>query len=81
MTLVPLYGFLEGDTVGLLILVHDHETVQDFALRLRAAASVRVAPRPRMDVFHKGRLLQPDSTIAQAGLTALERVDAVFKES
>ena len=42
--LVPLYGFLAGDTLGLLVLVHSEDRVGAIADRLQMAASVRVAP-------------------------------------
>lgn len=77
--LVPLYGFLRGDTIGLLILVHDDETVGALADRLREAASVRVRPRPVAAVVHAGRALDPGWTIAEAGLTPLERVDVILE--
>jgi hypothetical protein len=75
--LVPLYGFLRGDTIGLIVLVHDHETVADAARRLQEAAAVRVAPAREVCVQHNGRVLDPRSTIAEAGLEALERVDVI----
>ena len=75
--LVPLYGFLRGDTVGLLVLVHDTDTVADIAAKLQQAAAVRVAPRERVDVYFRGRLLPPNLSVSQAGLEALERVDVV----
>lgn len=79
--LVPLYGFLRGDTIGLLVLVHDHETVRDVATRLQEAAAVRVAPRTGLQVYHRGKLLDRDSTVARAGLEALERVDVIPTEA
>jgi hypothetical protein len=75
--LVPLYGFLEGDTIGLVVLIHDHETVGEAGKRLQQAASVRVAPTARAGVFHNGKRLDADWTIGRAGLTALERIDVV----
>ncbi len=75
--LVPLYGFLKGDTIGLLVLIHDDETVRTIAERLQQAAAVRVAPKPRAHVYFRGERLDPDLTVAQAGLEALERVDVV----
>ncbi len=79
--LVPLYGFLRGDSMGLLVLVHDEDRVSDVADKLQRAASVRVAPRPTANVYHRGRLLPPALTIAQAGLSALDRVDVVPEET
>jgi hypothetical protein len=75
--LVPLYGFLRGDSMGLLLLVHDHDTLRDVAHKLERAACVRVAPSARATVYHQGRLLRDDLTVAQAGLAPLDRVDVV----
>jgi hypothetical protein len=41
--LVPLYGFLRGDTIGLLVLVHETDTVREIGRKLQEAAAVRVA--------------------------------------
>jgi hypothetical protein len=75
--LVPLYGFLRGDTIGLVVLVHDDDKVRDLAACLQEAASVRVAPAPSARVYFGGKLLEPTLTIAESGLTALDRVDVV----
>ena len=75
--LVPLYGFLRGDTIGLLVLVHDTDTVAEIARKLQQAAAVRLPPRPGGSVYHEGRKLDPALTVAQAGLSALERVDVI----
>jgi hypothetical protein len=79
--LVPLYGFLAGDTIGLLVLVHADESVQDFADRLIEAASVRVRPPRGVEIVHDGAALDPRLTIEEAGLTALERVDVIPREA
>ena len=74
---MPLYGFLKGDSIGLLVLVHDTDTVAEIARKLQQAAAVRVLPSPRARVYHQGRVLAPELTVAGAGLSALERVDVV----
>jgi Toluene-4-monooxygenase system protein B (TmoB) len=76
---IPLYGFLEGDTVGLLVLAEESETVLELARRLQDAASIRVARREKIDVVHDGRRIEPDLTVAQAGLQALDRFDVVWR--
>jgi len=78
--LVPLYGFLKGDSIGLLVLVQETDTVREIGRTLQEAAAVRVTPRPSADVYFQGRLLDPALTVAAAGLGALERVDVVPKE-
>jgi toluene-4-monooxygenase system protein B len=75
--LVPLYGFLEGDVLGLMVLVHDDEPVGEIAARLMQAASVRLPPKTEAVVYAKGRALDPTLTVARAGLRALDRVDVV----
>ena len=77
--LVPLYGFLAGDTLGVLVLVHHDEHVRDIAAQLQQAASMRVEPRPGARVYARGKLLDPNDTVAGAGLTALDRIDVVFE--
>jgi len=74
---IPLYGFVAGDALGVVVLMQDHETVADLALRLQHAAAVRVAPRPRVSVVAHGVTLDRDATIKGAGLVALDRVDVV----
>ena len=75
--LVPLYGFLAGDTLGLVLLVHDDDRVHVIAEQLQLAASVRVAPRAQAQVYFRGQRLDPQLTVSKAGLAALDRVDVV----
>ena len=75
--LVPLYGFVEGDTLGLLVLVRSTDTVAALAASLQQAAEMRVAPFADFAVRHRERRLEPRLTIAAAGLTALDRVELV----
>jgi Toluene-4-monooxygenase system protein B (TmoB) len=78
--LVPLIGFLRGDTIGLVVLVHDHQTVAELAWVVQQAASVRVAPRHSASVFRGDVKLDPDATVAGAGLSALDRIDVVQEQ-
>jgi hypothetical protein len=73
--LVPLYGFLEGDTIGLLVLAHDDMTMAELASRLCEMARLRVAPAGPAEVHRAGVALDPAKTVAEAGFTALDRVD------
>ena len=79
--LIPLYGFLRGDTIGLVVLVHDGQTMAEVAACLQEAASVRVAPAPTARVYVRGRPLEPSVTVAEAGLRPLDRVDVVQEAS
>lgn len=75
--LVPLHGFLQGDSVGLLLLVQDTDTLAHVARTMIDAAAVRVAPAPHARVFRAGVELALTETVASAGLVALERIDLV----
>jgi Toluene-4-monooxygenase system protein B (TmoB) len=74
---IPLYGFLQGDTVGLLILADEDETLQSLAQKLQDAASLRVAGKDRVQVMYSDRAMDPAITIAQAGFQALDRFDVI----
>jgi hypothetical protein len=78
---VPLHGFLQGDTVGLLLLVHDTDTIAHVARTLIEAAAVRVAPAEHVRLYHDGAELAPSETVQSAGLVALERVDVVPEDA
>ena len=76
---IPLYGFLEGDTVGLLMLAQEGETVLDLARKLQEAASLRVAHNDKIDLVYNGKAIDPGLTVAQAGLQALDRFDVISR--
>ena len=72
---IPLYGFLQGDTVGLLILADDGDTLEALARKLQDAASLRVAATDAVRVVYNDKTMDPTMTVAQAGLEALDRFD------
>jgi hypothetical protein len=74
---IPLYGFLQGDTVGLLILAEEAETLQALARKLQDAASLRVAGRDHVQVVFNDKTMDPTMTVAEAGLQALDRFDVI----
>jgi hypothetical protein len=72
---IPLYGFLEGDTLGLLILAEPEMTLDELSQRLRSAARVRCDPSGEWCVTLDGVALDSNLTVAQANLTPLQRFD------
>lgn len=74
---VPLYGFMQGDTVGLLILAEEADTIQTLARKLQDAARIRVASKAHVRVVHNDKAIDPALTIEQAGLQALDRFDVI----
>ena len=78
--LVPVYGFLSGDSLGLVVLVHENDAVEVVGQRLQQAANVRVASARRFEVHHGGRVVDLRRTVAEAGIAPLDRVDVVLKD-
>jgi hypothetical protein len=74
---IPLYGFLQGDTIGLVILAEEDDTLQGLAQKLQVAASLRVAYRDQVQVVYNDHTMDPAMTVAQAGLQPLDRFDVV----
>lgn len=73
--LVPLYGFAEGDTMGVMVLAHEGWTIAEVVARLRGSVSLRVDTGGDWELRVGDRALPADATVAGAGLCALDRVD------
>lgn len=78
--MIPVYGFVAGDSLGVLVLIGEDDTIAELALRLQQAVQVRVALRVPARVVARGKPLEPDATVKAAGLAALDRVDLVPEE-
>ena len=72
---IPLYGFVTGDSLGLIVLVDSEHSVAELALRAQRAAAMRVAPAERVGVYRAGELIAPELSVAAAGLAPLDRVE------
>jgi hypothetical protein len=77
---IPLYGFLRGDTLGLLVLARPEDTIEALGALVQRSADVRVRPAARARVFHAGLELEPQLTVKQAKLEALDRIDVVAED-
>jgi hypothetical protein len=72
---IPLYGFLEGDTIGLLVLADGEDSIAEVARKLQSAARLRVAVDGPVTVLCEGKPIDPLMTVADAGLQPLARID------
>jgi hypothetical protein len=72
---LPLYGFRQGDSIGVLILADEQDTVRSLAQKLQEATSIRIAPAERVELVHRNRLLDLSATLSEAGMAALDRFD------
>ena len=77
--LIPVYAFVEGDTLGLLVLAQETETVAGLTERVQGAASVRVQRFKPASLRHLDRVLNPMLRVSATGITALDRLDIVRK--
>lgn len=73
--MIPLYAFIRGDSLGLVVLVDARQTIREVAQVALGAASVRVAPVDGAVVHARGERLDPELTVEAAGLLPLERID------
>jgi hypothetical protein len=74
---IPLYAFVRGDTLGLVVLAGDTESVDDLAARLARAAAPRVVLNGQLRIVHRGKVLAGQLSLGEAGVVALDRVDLV----
>jgi hypothetical protein len=79
--MIPLYGFLQGDTIGLLVLAEGSDTVADLIQKLTASARVRVKSTGKLCLLHRGQPVDEHLTVEQARLEALDRFDVVEVDS
>lgn len=72
---IPLYGFIAGDTLGLLIFAEPEESLFSLASRLQQSASVRRKPgrAEQLRVVFQDNVLSPEWTVGRAGLTPRDR--------
>lgn len=80
MNALPLYAFVAGDTMGVVVLGRPDRTVADLADNLLRATSVRVRPRGRCRIMHDGHALEPGAVLGTQGLRPLDRIDLVWEE-
>jgi hypothetical protein len=78
--MIPLYGFLQGDSIGLLVLADEGDTAADLAGKLQAAARVRVKPEAKVRVVYQGVIIASHTTVGQAQMGALDRFDVIKAE-
>jgi len=72
---IPLYTFVRGDSLGLILLVDEAHSIAEVATRAQRAAAMRVAPAARVGVYRAKVRLDPKLTVASAGLAPLDRID------
>jgi len=72
---IPIYGFVEGDTMGVLILAEEGETICSLTCKLLDAVRLRVDANYQYEAVYQGDVLDPDATVLQTNLKPLQRLD------
>ena len=77
--MIPLYGFLQGDTIGLLVLAYSHETAEQVAHKLVQMAQTRVKNKGECQLFYQGEVVPAAVTMSSLGARALDRIDVRWR--
>lgn len=75
--MIPVHGFLAGDTLGILLLLEEDETIASVVEKIQRSARLRVAHREHLLVVHRGVVLNPASRVRDTPIEPLERIDVV----
>lgn len=70
--MIPIYSFLEGDSLGLLIFAYEDETIQEIINKVQISANLRVKPRTDLNLYRNEKKFDPKMTVKEAGLLPLE---------
>lgn len=75
--MLPVYGFLQGDTLGIVLFAYADETVASLTNKLQLAARLRVPPKKKPAMIFLGQELDENLLISQTSIQALDRVDVI----
>ena len=78
MSKLPLYAFVQGDSMGIVVLGRPEATVAELGEDMLRAAGVRIGRRAAFRLTAGARALELAATLGTQGLEALERVDLVW---
>ncbi len=79
MSVLPLYAFVQGDTMGVVVLGRSDETVAALAERLLRATDLRAHRRGPFRVVAGARTLPLEAPLGAQGIQPLERIDLVWE--
>ena len=80
MTVLPLYGFVQGDTMGVVVLGRLDGTVAELGANLLRAVGVRVDRRGPYQLRAGARRLDPEAPLRTQAVGTLDRIDLVWDE-
>jgi hypothetical protein len=77
---VPLYGWVQGDSVVVVVLAREDQTIRELVELLCQAVAVRVSVATPGFASLRGKRLDPDTSVRAAGIEPLDRIDVLFSE-
>jgi hypothetical protein len=80
MTVMPLYGFVQGDTMGVVVLGRLDATVAQLGADLLRAVAVRVNRVGPYQLRVGARRLEPAATLRTQAIAPLDRIDLVWDQ-
>lgn len=78
MTVMPLYAFVQGDTMGVVVLGRLEGTVKELGENLLRATGVRVTRRGPFRILSGDRPLDLAAPLRTLPMRPLDRVDLVW---
>jgi len=78
--MIPIYGFLQGDTIGVLVFAYPNETANDLINKVQKAAAIRVKPKVGMKLIYKERSVEAHLTVTEMGIQPLEHFFVIHGE-
>jgi hypothetical protein len=73
--MIPLIGYVQGDTLGVLVFAYGSDTPAKLAERTQTCAAVRVVPFDGAVVLHYGIALRGRAPLSARGIQPLDRID------
>lgn len=70
--MIPILGFLEGDTLGILVMSYPTDTVIKLIEKLQVSAAIRVQHRNELQLIYNEKVIPPHQTVAEIGIKPLE---------
>ncbi len=73
--MIPVYAFLEGDTIALLLLATSSDTCDSLVRKLLQMAKARVRPEGEYILLLNGKKQSGEASIKDMELSPLDRID------
>lgn len=76
MGIVPLHGYFDQDFLGLVMLTLSDQKIGEVAESLAGwVVDLRVDRTGELEVVYKGKVLDSNMTVEEAGIEPFERID------